>query len=144
MLEKIISDRASVSLLNKEYEDKVAEYSDLMRNMVQEMKVLKDVKSSLSSSGEDEKSEIHETIQECNQNIEDLELKIEVVGNDLEYIRSRLPNSGETVEEDEQSQTHRQTKLEDDAMKMIANLSAPITKTLLWDVLEITTKAEVS
>ena len=144
LLEKIISDRASVSLLNKEYEDKVAEYSDLMRNMVQEMKVLKDVKSSLSSSGEDEKSEIHETIQECNQNIEDLELKIEVVGNDLEYIRSRLPNSGETVEEDEQSQTHRQTKLEDDAMKMIANLSAPITKTLLWDVLEITTKAEVS
>ena len=112
--------------------------------MVQEMKILKETKRSLSSSEEDEKSEIHETIHDCNQNIEDLELKIEVVGNDLEYIRSRLPNNCETVEEDEESHIHKQTKLEDDAMKMIANLSAPITKTLLWDILEITTKAEVS
>ncbi len=140
LLEKIILDRASISLLNRRYEVKVAEYSDLMRNMVQEMKQLKDAKKSLSCAEDDERYRISSTIQECNQNIEELELKIEVVGNDLEDIRSRLPN-GEANDTDEMSE--KPSKFENDAMKMIGNLSTPVTKTLLWDILDFATKAEV-
>ncbi len=140
LLEKIVSDRASASLLHKQYEVKVAEYSDLMRTLVQEMKFIKEAKNGLITSDEEEKYSVQETIQESEQNIEDLELKIEVVGNDLENIRSRLPNSGKNSAEDEPIDE----KFENDAIKMIANLSAPVTKTLLWDILDITTKAEVS
>ncbi len=140
LIEKIIADRAAGVLLNKKYEAKVAEYSDLMRSMVAEMKVLKDARSALRSCNEEEKFLFGEKVQECNQNIEDLELKLEVVGNDLESIRSRLPSCSE----EEGGENSMSFKFESDAMKMVANLSAPITKTLLWDILETTTKIEVS
>ena len=144
LLEKIVSDRASVSLLNKQYEHKFAEYSDLMRNMVQEMKTLKEAKRVIKSSSNIEQgNEVQETISECNQNIEDLELKIEVVSNNLDSIRSRLPNVSESVEDDKSSRNQNQEKFENDAIKMIANLTGPVAKTLLWEILDITTNAEV-
>ena len=143
LIEKIIADRASVVILNKKYEEKVAEYSDFMRSMVAEMKVLKAARSALGSSRSnvEDMSSLRDKVQECNQNIEDLELKLEVVGNDLETIRSHLPNNHE---DDDTKENESSSKYENDAMKMIANLSAPVTKTLLWDILESTTKIEVS
>ena len=139
LLEKLVMDRAAISLLKSKYESKVAEYSDLMRSMVAEMKLLKEAKEELRTcEDEDDSSNVEQAIRDSNQTIEDLELSLEVVEGDLERIRSKLPHIDTAEVEEEPS------KFESDAMKMIANLSGPVSKTLLWDILEITTKSEVA
>lgn len=139
LLEKLVSDRVNIIMLKSSYETKVAEYSDLMRGMVEEMKLLKDAKLELTArSDEDDGSDIEQAIQDSKETIEDLELRLEVVENDLERIRTKLPNIDDTDADEEPS------SFETDAMKMVANLDAPVVKSILWDLLDTVTKSEAS
>ena len=139
LIEKIILDRASATLTSKQYEIKVSEYSDLMRSMANEMKKLKNMKMKVDVA--EQMSDIHNEIKECESSIEDLELRIEVVGSDLEQLRSLLPNGNEM--DCEPNMVDPQRNFENDAIQMISNLTAPVAKTLLWDILDIATQSEV-
>jgi hypothetical protein len=107
------------------------------------MKELEATKKALiSTENEDLKKDLRHQIYEHNQNLEELELRIEVVTVDLESIRDRIPNVVSTEETTELSD--RQSKFELDAFKMVSRLSAPLSKSLLWDVLDEFTKSEVN
>lgn len=143
LLEKLVSDRVSYSLMKSKYETRVAEYNELMRNMVEEMSLLHQVhKSSQSHTNDDSMEDVEIKFQEHKGNVEELELKLEVIEADLETVRSRLPNIDAIESGDARSD--KQLKVEDDTMKMISNLSTPVTKTLLIEVLDNLTASEVS
>ena len=137
LLEKLIRDRVSIIVSKTTYESKVAEYGDLMRSMVAEMKLLKEAQEELNSSrNEHDANEIEMMIRDSKQSVEDLEFRLEVIESDLERIRSKLPNIDDSDTDEETS------AFEADAMKMIGNLDGPVSKSLLWDVLEVATKSE--
>lgn len=141
LLEKLIVDRVGIITLKSSYELKVAEYSDLMRCMMAEMKLLKDAKEELSSCNDkDCGSDIEQAIRDSNQTVEDLELRLEVVENDLEHIRTKLPN----IDEDDDAEEDPSLTFETDAMKMVANLNGPVVKSLLWEILDVATKSEAA
>jgi len=142
LLEKLVMDRVSISVLQTRYETKASEYSDLMRDIVDEMKLLKKAKEELKSLHDDaDSSELEEQITESSLAVEDLEFQLEVVERELDRIRSKLPHVDDPESD---SSDERSIKFENDAMKMVGNLSSSVTKTLLWNMLDFATKSEAA
>jgi len=140
LLEKLVSDKVSYSMLKSRYETRVTDYSELMRRMVNEMSSLQELQN-LTKSQEDGNvaKDLELRIHEHKENVEELELKVEVIESEIENIRSRLPNI-QTIERGEEQ---KQLKIEEDTTRMISNLSAPITRTLLMEILENLTMVEI-
>ena len=70
-----------------------------------------------------------------------LEYKLEGAEQELKRTRSELQRADEG---DSSEFNPDNLKFESDTMNMIATYSGPVTKTLLWDIMEFTTKSEVS
>ncbi|GFH45956.1 kinesin family member 4/21/27 [Chaetoceros tenuissimus] len=140
LLEKLLMDRVSSSVLRTKFEEKANEHSDLMRTMVEEMKLLKHAKEELNRfdfDNEEGSSEIEQAIKDSKETIEDIELRLEVVEGEMEDIKSRFP----CVDSEDGELCN--SKYENDAMKMIANLSKPVSKTLLWNMIEVASQAKI-
>ena len=132
LLEKMISDRVTNEQLKNRYEERVQEYSKLMRELVSELKVLQNAKSETSLTSD--------SIKDHEQIVEDIEIQIDLVSNELEELRVKLPSNHDAdlidgVEEVPKSELSAKT--------MISKLNAPVMRTLLWDLLAHTTKIEV-
>jgi hypothetical protein len=139
LLEKLIMDRVSMIVLKTNYETKANEYSDLMRSLVEEMKFLKESKEELGKyQDDDDSSDIEQAIRDSKQTIDDLEFRLEFIEGEIEKIRSRIPNIDDSDVEEAPS------RFENDAMKMVANLGKSVSRTLLWDIMDVATKAEAS
>jgi len=143
LLEKMIDDKVKNSLLETTYEHKVTSYSELMRSLVKEVKLLneaKEVQSTLAVNQEDTSS-IDKNILDREENIDDLELKIDLISTELEDFRFKFPILiGNCNKKDIQPMQ----KSENAAMRMVSNLSAPVTRTILWDLLDKLRAAMVS
>ena len=139
LLEKLIMDRVSMTVLKASYETKANEYSDLMRSLVEEMKLLKESKEELRKcQDDDDSSDIEQAIKDSKQTIDDLEFRLEFLEGEIEKIRSRIPH----IDDDDIEEAP--SRFENDAMKMVANLGKSVSRTLLWDILDVATKAEAS
>jgi Kinesin-like protein len=139
LLEKLIKDKVSVSMMKANYEAKANEYSDLMRSISQEMKLLKQAKDRLRKCRETEdSSDIEQSIRDSSEIIEDLEVRLDVLEEEMENIRMKIPCI------DSNDQDEGISRFESDAMKMIANLSAPVSKTLLWSLIEMASSSEAT
>ena len=123
LLEKLIDDKVQNSYLSMKYEQKVAKYSELMRSLVVEVKTLNKVKEEKSSLS------YLKSIQSHEENVEELELKIELLDGELEDLRLKLSQG-------DGNNALIQDKSEDAVMSMVANLNAPVARTILWEVLE--------
>jgi hypothetical protein len=140
LLEKLIMDRVSMSVLKANYETKANEYSDLMRSLVEEMKLLRQAKEELRTCKDDEDSfDIEQAIKDSKHTIDDVEFRLEVIEGEMEKMRLKIPRI-----DDEDDAEEAPSRFESDAMEMIANLSRPISRTLLWDILDVATKAEAA
>lgn len=157
LLEKMVSDRVVFSQNKMRYEQKVAEYSNLMKMLTVELQAIKaarqDTKSSMEESGDLDEQGI-QSLRDHEHNINDLELKLDLVGAELEDLRAKLPR-GETENWNNEGGDHSSeealgggetsglTRSEDSASRMISNLGAPTLRTILWDMLDKFTKSEV-
>jgi predicted nucleic acid-binding Zn-ribbon protein len=136
MLNRIISDKVIQYQMKLQYEDRVSEYSELMRSMVSEVRSLEDLRKQLDENKNDEK--LSATIEDHEQSIEDLEIKLELVGAELEDLRAKL-----TGVEDEDEDGPELSKYAGSAKTAIGNLDAPIVRTLLWNFVEQLAKSKV-
>ena len=136
LLDNLVSDRVQLSQLKHRYEERVSEYSDLMRQLTEEMKNLKSVKE---NAGIESDSDSVALQAEYEQNIEEVELNLELVGADLEEIRSKLPRG--LV--DEGHGQDFEPKSESSALKMVSNMDAPVARTMLWEILDLVTLSQV-
>ena len=155
LLEKMVSDRVSYSQNKSSYERKVHEYSSLMRQLTKELQALKALKEdekSIQDYKQDEQPKL-EALRDHEHAIGDLELKLDLIGAELEDLRAKLPrgdvenclsdgNNSDGSHPNEEPTSL--TKSEDAAWRMISNLGAPIIRTILWDMLDLFSKSEVS
>jgi hypothetical protein len=135
LLEKVVSDRVNRSELKQKYEERVAEYSELMRKLVTEVKALEGLKRDVVGDGEDDTESKMYLISETEQNVEDLELRVELLGSELEDLRLKLPEHDENALEVEKCES---------AVEVVSGKSAPILRTLLLETMEKYSEAEVS
>ena len=132
LLEKMVSDIVANTQLKSRYEDRVEDYSRLMRELMSELKALQKEKSSSSTINT-------ETIIEREQTVEDIEIQIELVAADLEDLKVKLPCQDDTERTEEINETQKSEIL---AQNMISKINAPVLRTLLWELLSFTTKIE--
>eukprot|EP00562_Extubocellulus_spinifer_P002791 CAMPEP_0178486660 /NCGR_PEP_ID=MMETSP0696-20121128/8919_1 /TAXON_ID=265572 /ORGANISM="Extubocellulus spinifer, Strain CCMP396" /LENGTH=1944 /DNA_ID=CAMNT_0020114325 /DNA_START=206 /DNA_END=6040 /DNA_ORIENTATION=- len=154
LLEKMVSDRVSYSQNKSSYERKVHEYSSLMRQLTTELQALKAMKKDEKPT-QDHKQDAQaklEALRDHEHAIGDLELKLDLIGAELEDLRAKLPrkdvenclSDGATTDGSHPSEEPTSlTKSEDAAWRMISNLDAPIIRTILWDMLDLFSKSEL-
>ena len=151
LLEKMVSDRVTFSQNKMRYEQKVVEYSNLMKMLSVELQAIKvarrGTKSSMEVGGDLGEQNI-QSLLDHEYNISDLELKLDLVSAELEDLRTKLPRGEIESQDDEEDgicdETSGLTKSEDSASRMISNLGAPVLRTILWDMLGGMTQSEVS
>ena len=153
LLEKMVSDRVSYSKNKSTYEKKVNEYSELIRQVTTELQALKALKEDSAFMQDAEKGgqQQLEILRDHELTIGDLELKLDLVGTELEDLRTKLPkeDADESIQDSCIHGSHSSeeptafTKSEDAASRMISKLAAPVVRTILWDILDSFSKSEV-
>jgi DNA repair exonuclease SbcCD ATPase subunit len=132
LLERMISEQVLEAQMKLKYEDKVAEYGELMRSLVSEVENLNEAKS--QAKGDDDLSDLE-------QNVEDLELKLELVGSELDDLRIKLPQGDDAFVE---GQANGVLILSEPSKKILSGLSSPVLRTLLLEMTEKRAMTEVS
>ncbi|KAL7464918.1 hypothetical protein ACHAXS_005246 [Conticribra weissflogii] len=132
LLEKTLADKVSLSQNSYVYESKVVEHGSLLQMIAREMNILNTLKSSNANSYNS--ATLASEIKEHEDTVQEIQLKIDLIENDLEQLRKKFPSIEEKVFEEESSD---QVFSEDEpSMKIISKLQAPILRTLLWNFLE--------
>jgi len=129
MVEKMVSDKVNRSELQQRYEERVAEYSEIMRQMVAELKSLEEAKDQDMDTGDSSSVE-----REHRQNVEELELRIELLGSELEEMQSKLPENDDSAG----------TAVSETVTTMVAAKGAPALRTPLLETVELFANTEVS
>ena len=128
LIENYLGERLEVVETREKYESCVTEYSDVMRQMVEEVNKLSMVKE----EGEEEAQ-----IMNAERIIEDLELRLELTGTDMEELRGRL---GDQLEEDKDTGYSVQ---DEGVLRMIGDLTAPVARTMMLELMETLTETEM-
>lgn len=115
LLNQLIADRVTLEQTRVQYEDRVADFTEIMCKLSEEVKVLDN-----SNPDSDE-------LIEQEQVVEDLELKLEIISGELEELRVKVGSSDDTVEESNFASKAKET---------IGTLSAPILRSLLLDFID--------
>ena len=130
ILEKMVNDKVTRSEMQQRYEERVADYSEAMRNMVAEVKKHEEAtKIVVENDNEDNRS----NEEEHRRNVEELELRVELLGNELEEIRSMLPEQEDQEDDD----------IDEVAKSMIAAKEAPVLRSLLLANVDMYARSEV-
>jgi kinesin family protein 4/21/27 len=85
LVDRVVSAAVTKECAKKKYQSRFNEYTQTMRLLVDQVKTLEELKSTESGDSEDGLQ------QEAEQQIEDLELKIELLAGELELLSSELP-----------------------------------------------------
>jgi hypothetical protein len=115
LLNRLIIDRVTLEQTRVQYEDRVADFTEVMGKLAEEVRVLDNF-----VPGSDD-------LIEQEQVVEDLELKLEIISGDLEELRAKVGSPDDTDEESNFASKAKET---------IGTLSAPILRTLLLDFID--------
>lgn len=154
LLDRMVADRVNQSIVRQEYELKLTQYKDLMSYLVKQVTLLSELQKKLSDkkvveNSEEERKDYKKQVEECEQSIEECELKVELTNTELEDLRMQLPQDyqGE-IDQDSNNEDDTgalpSSKTENDAMKMVSNLNAALTRSLLWEFLDKYSNSQVS
>jgi DNA repair exonuclease SbcCD ATPase subunit len=130
ILDKTVAEKVNLAEIKNRYEERVAEYSETMRKMVANVKCLEDARA---KAQDDASEDAQDAVRELEQTIEEIELKAELVGSELEDLSAQL-SVAEADANDENS---------DAAAKMIGAKNAPVLRTLLMETIDKLTASEV-
>lgn len=121
LLDQAVSEKLRTLETDKRYEECVIEYSQAMRSMVEAVNALRKSRSNAMDTDVEEKAE---TERDLEQTVEEIELKVELLGDELENLRRELAESDGAE------------GLETMTEKVIKDKDAPILRTVLLDTLE--------
>ena len=124
LLHRAMDEQIRAVQLQEQYENRMAEYGEAMRQMVVAVKAMGDVKQIAGGEAE---------IAEQEQTVEELELKVELIGSDLENLRTQLPGDDENTEP-RQDDNEDGEEQESTVARLIKDKPGPIVRTLLMDV----------
>lgn len=132
LLDRAVCEKVNQSEMAMKYEERVTEYSEMMRKLVTDIKNLEEAKKCALESNSGDNADL---VWEYEQNVEELELRIELLGSELDELRSKLSFvDGHVAGVDETSST----------VKILSGKSAPLLRTLLLSVVEKYSETEVS
>jgi len=132
LLENYVIERIETK---EKYEAIVEEYSTLMWNLMDQIRKLSELKSD-SEGNPSNDAEID--IINHERNIEELELRLELVGVDMEELRGRL--AGHL---DEENGREAEGTVQDAAtLKVVGDMVAPVARTLVIELMDTLTNSE--
>ena len=139
LLEKTLADKVALSQNSYVYETKVVEHGALMHSLAKEMKALNKAKKDQRALNDTDNTP--SDVKELEDTVQELQLKIELIENDLGQLQEKYPSIEESVFEDEENdQVFRENE---PAMKIVSKLDGPVLRTLLWNFLECHYSLEV-
>eukprot|EP00986_Skeletonema_menzelii_P003721 scaffold1185_cov143-Skeletonema_menzelii.AAC.15 len=129
VLEKTLENKVDISRNKQIYDEKVAERERLGQSMSAEIELLNAKKMQCEECGSETPEDLICEVRDCQDNIQDLSLKIELLENDIELIRENHPsvedNYGSTDAFDAQ----------DSALMVLSKQSGPALRTLIVKLL---------
>jgi hypothetical protein len=123
IFDKAVAEKVNLAEMKNRYEERVAEYSETMRKMVANVKALEEARAKAQV---DTSEDAQDVVREIEQTIEEIELKAELVGSELDELSAQL-SVAEADANDENS---------DQAAKVIAAKNAPMLRTLLMETID--------
>ena len=136
LLENFVIERIELAETREKYEVTVEEYSILMRNLVEQIKKLSELKADNEGGLT---TEAEADLVNYERNIEELELRLELVGVDMEELRGRL-----TGHLEEESGAENEGTVQDAAtLKVVGDMVAPIARTLVLELMGTLTNSEL-
>ena len=99
IFDRMVLDKVKQARLKNKYEDLVATYSETMRNIVSEVKLLKETRGK-SLGRECNSVETSMMIKDLQENIVDMEFKLELLDSELQDISTQMPENIVSSEED--------------------------------------------
>ena len=132
LLEKTVADRVAFTQTKEAYTAKVIEHGELMQSLAKEAKVINTWKREYENTDPNTSvvQDVLLEIRDHEDTVQELQLKLELVENDLDQLRSKFPSVQDDVSDDD-------TRIGNGSgLKMIAKLDGPVLRTLLWNLLD--------
>jgi len=130
LLEKTVSDRVTLSQNKDAYQSKVVEHGKIMQAMAKEAKSIQSRKREYQSADPDGAHRIVIQIREHEETVQELQLKVELLENDLDQLQAKCPSIEDSIFEEDAIDENGP------ALKMITKLDGPVLRTLLWNLLD--------
>lgn len=132
LFDKLVMDKVKQIRLEKKYEELVATYSETMRKVVSEVKALQQARGGLNeNNGESEKNLAQ--IEDIEENVADLEFKLELLDSELQEISMQMPNHAISSEQD----------IENAVEKLVKGISSSASRSILLESFSKLVEAEV-
>jgi len=142
LLDKVIEERIENDILSSEYEGRMSEYNCVMKLLREEVSQI----NLLKLENESDEQLHNNELSERELNVEDLELRLELISADIEELKLRILNNFIVNEDDEKNldQEDLIDRREEEEMQIVKNLSGPVSRTILWEFLEDLTNSELN
>jgi len=131
IFDRMVLDKVKQARLKKRYEEMVLTYSETMRKVVSEVKRLKE---SREKSVENDHNSMEQavTMKDIEENIADLEFKLELLDSEMQDVSAQLPNDSKSSEKD----------TDDAVTKLMNGLSSAALKSTLFETFSKFVEAE--
>ncbi len=136
LLEKTMSDKVTLSQNKHAYESKVVEHGKLMAAMAKEVKRINELRREYHSMDSDGVEGIVAQIREHEDTVQELQLQIEFLDNDMEQLKCKCPHLEDIIFEEVMDE-------HGPALRMIEKLEGPVLRSLLWNLMESYSAAEL-
>jgi hypothetical protein len=127
--DRMVDEKIDHALLLSQYKERVAEYSETMRQVIVNVKSLQDLKDKMNS--DDGNENVEDSISELKETVAELELKLELLGTEINEMETLLPTEG------------KQLKDEEPLKKLLSKLPKIALRKLLLDSFSKLVEAEV-
>ncbi|KAL3924022.1 MAG: hypothetical protein SGILL_001299 [Bacillariaceae sp.] len=133
IFDRMVVEKVKQSRSTSKYEALVQTYSETMRKVVSEIKRLEQMRKSSMTDDDGELAESSE-IRDIEENIADLELKLELLDSEIQELSSEFPTNTDNTNQD----------IEDAVAKMMDGMSTAGLRSLLLDTFSkfVTTETE--
>ena len=129
---KLVMDKVKQIRLENKYEELVATYSETMRKVVSEVKALQQARGGLNdNNGESEKNLAQ--IEDIEENVADLEFRLELLDSELQEISIQMPNQSSSSEQD----------IENAVGNLVNGISSSASRSILLESFSKLVEAEV-
>ena len=130
VLEKALENRVDLSYNKQMYGEKIVERGRLEQSMSSEVALLNEKKKALEDFGSEPPEDVVSAIGDCEENVQDLLLQIELIENDLEVIRDKHP----AVEDDDDDRVDAFDS-QDSALMILSKQNGPTLRSLVVQLL---------
>jgi hypothetical protein len=130
VLEKALENKVDISRNKQIYDEKVAERERFEQSMSAEVALLNEKKTKCKEFGSEPPEDVICEVRDCQDNIQELMLKIELLENGIELIRENYPS----VEDEDDSHVDA-FDTQDSALMVLSKQNGPALRTLIVKLL---------